>query len=281
MPQIKIPLGRIVEALVELLLKVAGHPMQELAEMLGAVTKAMEKFLIEIVPPGVIVLVFALLAWRLAGWRTAGLTVMGFWLTYSMGLWPSTMKTLSMVVTATSLSILFGLPLGIVAAKSDPIRRVVAPVLDFMQTMPSYVYLIPAVMFLGLGAVPGIMATVVFSVPPVIRLTDLGIRQVPKELVEASTAFGATLWQQLWQLELPTALPTIMAGINQCIMLSLSMVVIAAMIGAGGLGAEVLRGITRMEIGRGFESGLAVVILAMILDRLTQNLGRIRHQAKA
>lgn len=280
MPQIEVPVGRWVEALVDLLLKLAGSPMHDLAEGLGVLIKAMERFLSGVLPPWALMAAFAALAWRLAGWRSAPLTVAGLWLMHSMGLWNSAMKTLAMVTTATTLSVLCGLPLGILVAKSDRLRRVVTPVLDFMQTMPSYVYLIPAVMFFGLGAVPGIMATVVFSLPPVIRLTNLGIRQVPRELVEASNAFGATLWQTLWRLEIPTAMPTIMAGVNQCIMLALSMVVIAAMIGAGGLGADVLRGITRMEIGRGFESGLAVVILAMILDRLTQNLGRPRHRGQ-
>lgn len=278
MPQIEVPIGQWIEVLVEFLLKVAGRPMEDLAEVLGVVIKAMERFLIETVPPWALTLVFAAMTWRLAGWRSAPLTAAGLWLMHALGLWPSAMKTLAMVATATTISVLCGLPVGILVAKSDRLRRVVTPVLDFMQTMPSYVYLIPAVMFFGLGAVPGIMATVVFSLPPVIRLTDLGIRQVPKDLVEASNAFGATVWQTLWRLEIPTALPTVMAGVNQCIMLALSMVVIAAMIGAGGLGADVLRGITRMEIGRGFESGLAVVILAMILDRMTQNLGRPRHR---
>lgn len=278
MPQINIPIGTWVEALVEFLLRVLGRPMQELAEGLTVLIKGLERFLIVTAPAWALILVFGAVAWRLAGWRTSLFTILGLWLMHSMELWPSAMKTLTLVAIATSLAVMGGLPIGILVAKSDSLKRFVAPILDFMQTMPGYVYLIPAVMFFGLGAVPGIMATVVFSLPPVIRLTDLGIRQVPAELLEASNAFGATTWQTLRQLEFPTALPTIMAGVNQCIMLALSMVVIAAMIGAGGLGADVLRGITRMEIGRGFESGLAVVILAMILDRLTQNLGRLKHR---
>ena len=150
---------------------------------------------------------------------------------------------------------------------------VVRPVLDFMQTMPAFVYLIPAVMFFGLGMVPGVMATVIFALPPLIRLTNLGIRQVPHELVEAAESFGSSAGQMLWKVQLPVAMPTVMAGLNQSIMLALSMVVIGAMIGAGGLGSEVLRGIQRLQIGVGFESGLAVVILAIILDRITQSMG--------
>src|SRR5690606_22743679 len=160
---------------------------------------------------------------------------------------------------------------------NDWVDRLLRPVLDFMQTMPSFVYLIPAVMLFGLGTVPGVLATVVFALPPLVRLANPGIRQVPSDLVEAGEAFGSSPWQMLAKIQLPVALPTIMAGVNQSIMMALSMVVIAAMIGAGGLGAEVLRGIQRLQIGSGFEAGLAVVLLAMTLDRFTQSVGKFRR----
>jgi glycine betaine/proline transport system permease protein len=182
--------------------------------------------------------------------------------------------------SATCLSIGIGIPLGIITALVKPIRRVVMPVLDFMQTMPAFVYLIPAIPFFGLGPVSAIFTTMVFAMPPAIRMTSLGIQQVPKELIEAADAFGSTASQKLFKVQIPLAAPTIMAGINQTIMLSLSMVVIAAMIGAGGLGGEVWRAIQRLWMGRGFEAGIAVVIIAMILDRTTQNikLGKWRKE---
>ncbi|HBV99445.1 MAG: glycine/betaine ABC transporter [Peptococcaceae bacterium BICA1-7] len=209
--------------------------------------------------------------------RTALGTVIGLLLIYNLELWEPAIETLSLVLAATLLALLAGIPIGILAARKELVNRVVAPVLDFMQTMPPFVYLIPAVLFFGLGQVPGLIATVVFAMPPSIRLTNLGIRQVPVDLVEAADAFGATEWQKLHKVQLPLALPTIMAGINQSIMLSLSMVVIAAMIGAGGLGSEVLAGIARLDIAKGFEGGLAIVVIAIILDRITQGLTQKRN----
>jgi len=171
------------------------------------------------------------------------------------------------------IALIVGVPLGIWSSKSDQVWSVMRPVLDFMQTLPAFVYLIPAVLFFRLGPVPGVVATLVFSLPPAVRLTNLGIRQVPKEIKEAAQSYGATNRQMLIKAELPVALPTIMAGVNQTIMLALSMVVIAGMIGAGGLGNEVLRGITQLRIDVGFEGGIAIVILAIFLDRVTQALG--------
>ena len=174
----------------------------------------------------------------------------------------------------TAVFTILGVPLGIWTANSNRCNKIMRPILDFMQTMPAFVYLIPAVLFFGLGTVPGAFATVIFAMPPVVRLTGLGIRQVPKNVVEASRSFGATPWQLLYKVQLPLALPTIMTGINQTIMMSLSMVVIAAMISAGGLGEIVLKGITQMKIGLGFEGGIAVVILAIVLDRITQGMAQ-------
>ena len=221
----------------------------------------------------VTLIALALIAWKVAGKGVAIFTVIGLYVVYGMDLWPETMQTFALVLSSAFIALLIGIPLGIWASKSDWFNKIVRPILDFMQTMPAFVYLIPAVLFFGLGKVPGAVATVIFSMPPAVRLTNLAIRQVPEDVVEASDSFGATPWQKLLKVELPIATPTILAGINQTIMLALSMVVISAMIGAGGLGKQVLNGITQYKIGLGFESGIAVVILAMVLDRITQALG--------
>jgi len=174
------------------------------------------------------------------------------------------------------ISLIMGLPLGLWVAKNDRVAAIVRPTLDFMQTMPAFVYLIPAAMLFGLGRVPGVLATVIFAMPPVVRLTSLGIRQVNKEQVEAGVTFGCTPMQVLFKVQIPGALPSIMAGINQTIMMALSMVIIASMVGAGGLGNDVLASIQRLDIGLGFESGLAVVLLAIMLDRITETVGALR-----
>ncbi|TVQ71506.1 MAG: proline/glycine betaine ABC transporter permease [Balneolaceae bacterium] len=224
--------------------------------------------------PLALIIVIAAITLKMAGWRVALFAVLGLLLSENIGLWGAFVETLALVLTAELLVMVVGLPLGVLAARKDGFHSVARPVLDFMQTMPAFVYLIPAVMFFGLGLVPGVVATFVFALPPLIRLTNLGIRQVPKELVEAADAFGATSSQKLFKVQIPVAMPTIMAGVNQSIMLGLSMVVIAAMIGAGGLGEDVLRGIQRLQVGQGFEAGLVVVILAIILDRITAGFGQ-------
>jgi glycine betaine/proline transport system permease protein len=213
------------------------------------------------------------LAWFVASRGVAIFTFFGFGLIWYMGLWRATMSTFSLVLTSVFIALLIGIPLGIWCSKKDKVWDVVRPILDFMQTLPAFVYLIPAVLFFRLGAVPGVVATLIFSLPPAVRLTNLGIRQVPQEIKEAAVSFGATNRQMLFKAELPVALSTIMAGVNQTIMLALSMVVIAGMIGAGGLGNEVVRGVTQLRIDVGFESGIAIVILAIFLDRITQALG--------
>ena len=225
------------------------------------------------------ILVLAAIAWVKAGRGISIFTVLGLLLIYGMGFWEATMQTLALVLSSTCLALIFGVPLGIWTANSPRADKILRPILDLMQTMPAFVYLIPAVLFFGLGTVPGVFATIIFAMPPVVRLTGLGIRQVPKNVVEASRSFGATRWQLLYKVQLPLALPTILTGVNQTIMMSLSMVVIAAMIAAGGLGEIVLKGITQMKIGLGFEGGIAVVILAIILDRITQGMaGRKNKQ---
>ncbi len=226
--------------------------------------------------PYLMIAVFAGLAWWATGWRKYGLalfTVIGYLLIMGMGLWERTMQTLALVLVATFIALLVGVPVGIWSGRRDSVERVVRPILDFMQTMPAFVYLIPAVFFFSIGKVPGAVATVVFAMPPCVRLTTLGLKQVPHDVLEASDAFGCTPMQQLFKVQLPMALPSILAGVNQTIMLALSMVVIAALIGAGGLGAQVVRGVQQLRLGLGFESGIAIVVLAMYLDRITHALG--------
>lgn len=226
------------------------------------------------VPWWVVILVFAAAAWRASGWKLALGTVIGLAFIFNLRLWDPFINTLILVIVSALVTMLIGFPLGILAGRNHKFHVAISPVLDFMQTMPSFVYLIPALIFLGIGKIPAVFATVIFAMPPVIRLTDLGIRQVPKDLVEVGEAFGATPMQLLVKIQLPVAVPTIMAGINQTMMLSLSMVVISAMIGAGGLGGGVLEAIGQLKNGMGFEYGIAVVIMAIILDRIFQGIGR-------
>ena len=227
-----------------------------------------------IIPAFVLILFVAFIAFKFVSNRLAVMTILGLGLIYLMGYWDKTMITLSMVLISTIIALLIGVPTGIWSARNENVNQVVRPILDFMQTMPAYVYLIPAVLFFNLGTVPGVISTIIFSMPPAVRLTNLGIRQVPEEVIEAALSFGCTQKQLLYKVQLPLAMPTILAGLNQTIMLALSMVVISAMIGAKGLGLEVYNGITQLNIGKGFESGLAIVILAMILDRITHSLGQ-------
>lgn len=230
-------------------------------------------------PEWALMAVVILLCWKVGGRRLAIGALLGLALIWNLGLWNPMIQTLTLVVIATLVAIVIAVPLGILAAISDRFYKVIMPILDFMQTMPAFVYLIPAIPFFGIGSVSGIFATVIFSMPPAIRFTTLGIRQVPKDLIEAADAFGSTRSQKLVKVQLPLSLPTLMGGINQTIMLALSMVVIAAMIGANGLGSEVWRAIQRLRPGEGFEAGIAVVIMAMLLDRLTQSVSG-RKKAK-
>ncbi|MBD9509634.1 proline/glycine betaine ABC transporter permease [Ensifer sp. ENS10] len=226
-------------------------------------------------PWWVVILIFMALAWQSS--KRWGLTiVVGVLLFFVgvLGLWDLTMQTLALMLMATIVSVVIGVPMGILVAKSRVVRNITLPVLDVMQTMPSFVYLIPALMLFGLGKVPAILATIIYAVPPLIRLTDLGIRQVDHEVVEAATAFGGSPNQILFGVELPLATPTIMAGLNQTIMMALSMVVVASMIGARGLGEQVLNGIQTLDVGKGLEAGIGIVILAIVLDRITQGFGK-------
>ncbi|MDF2960780.1 MAG: glycine/betaine transporter [Paenibacillus sp.] len=230
-------------------------------------------------PPALLMIVIlTFLTYRLARIPLAAFTFAGLLLIENLGYWEHTMDTLALVMTSAIVSIALGVPIGIVCARDIKSQNLITPVLDFMQTMPAFVYLIPAVTFFGLGVVPGVIASVIFAVPPTIRLTNLGIRQVPHDLVEAGDAFGSTPGQMLLKIQLPLAIPSIMAGINQTIMLALSMVVIASMIGAQGIGADVYRAVTQIKTGQGFEAGLSIVILAILLDRLSQHLVKNRQR---
>lgn len=273
---IDIHIGSWVEALVDFILANFEPILDGIAAAIGFVADLFESVLLgmpSLVLTGLLVI---LGLWRV-GWKFAVFVAAAMVLIMGMGLWQETMSTMALVIAAAFVALVVGFPVGVAMAKSDTVETIVRPILDFMQTMPPFVYLIPAAMFFGLGKVPGTIATVVFAMPPAVRLTNLGIRQVSQENVEAGLAFGCTDRQLLFKVQLPLALPSIMAGINQTIMLALSMVVIASMIGAGGLGNTVLTGIQRLNVGLGFEGGLGVVIVAILLDRLTQSFGRIRQ----
>ena len=232
-------------------------------------------------PFWVVALVLAGLAFLAKGWRLAVGSLVGFVVIASVGQWGNAMDTLALVILASVIALAIALPLGIWAARDDRVSRVVRPVLDFMQTMPAFVYLIPTVVIFLTGPVPGIVATVIFALAPGVRFTELGIRQVDPEVVEAGHAFGSTPGRILRQIQLPLALPTIMAGVNQVIMLALSMVVIAGMVGADGLGSDVVAALQRVNVALGFEAGLSVVVLAMFLDRVTAALGTRSPVSKA
>ncbi len=227
-------------------------------------------------PYPVMLALFFLLGWRLAGWRVGLFALAGMFFIGLVGHWDLAMTTLATVLTAVLVCGAGGGLLGIVAARSDRAEAVIRPILDAMQTTPSYVYLVPVVMFFGIGKVPGLIATIIFALPPMVRLTNLGIRQVPFETVEAARAFGATSLQLLLDVQLPMAMRTIMAGLNQTLMLAMAMVVVAALIGAAGLGQEVFIGLSRLRVGQAATGGVSIVILAIILDRISQGLGKPR-----
>ena len=225
------------------------------------------------IPTFIAIAIFGLIGWFVRSWRLALGTVLAFLLVLSMRQWTTLLETMALVLVATLVAVIIAVPLGIWAAKSNTVSAIVRPIMDFMQTMPAFVYLIPAVTFFSIGVVPGLFSTIIFALPPGVRMTELGIRQVDRETVEAGEAFGASSWQILRGIQLPLAVPSIMAGINQVIMLSLSMAVIAGMVGAPGLGQQVVAAISTLNLAQGVEAGLAVVFLAVYLDRLTAALG--------
>ena len=269
----KIPLGNWIKSLVDLLNAHAAGLFDLISWVLGGLIDGMTDALVA-VPPLVLVALLALLAWLLhRSWQLVALVVVSLLLIINLGYWQETLETLALVVTATALCLLIGVPLGILAAHRPRFYTVLRPVLDLMQTIPTFVYLIPTLILFGLGVVPGLISTVIFALPAPIRLTYLGVSRVPQPLLEAGLAFGATRSQLLWKVELPHAMPTIMAGLTQCIMLALSMVVIAALVGADGLGKPVVRALNTVNVARGFEAGLAIVLLAIMLDRLCRRPG--------
>ncbi|KZR76227.1 Glycine betaine transport system permease protein OpuAB [Prochlorococcus marinus str. MIT 1320] len=274
------PVGEGMSRFVDWLLNHAQPIFLVMDSAINGLAGAIEQILSVPAPWLLAPLIAILAAWRVS-FSFAILSLLGLNLVLFMGLWPPMISTLALVIAASLLALIIGIPIGIFSARRHHIWAITRPVLDLMQTMPAFVYLIPAVMFFGTGLVPSTIATLIFSMPPVVRLTYLGIRQVPVDLIEAGRAFGCSERQLLWKVQLPNALPTLMAGVNQTIMLALSMVVIASMIGGGGLGDVVLRGIQQLDVGLGFEGGLAVVILAVILDRLTQSLAASNFSRKS
>ena len=226
-----------------------------------------------VIPAEILVVVLIILAWLISGKGLALFGLIGCIYIGAVDLWTESMQTVAIVIVSTTISVAIGIPVGIFTALNKTADKIVRPILDFMQTLPSFVYLIPAILLFGLGSVPAVIATFVFATPPVVRMTSLGIKQAPEEVIEASRAFGSTRWQLLTKVQFPLALPTIMAGVNQTMMLALSMAVIASMIGAPGLGSIVLTGISTVNVGLGLTGGLAIVVLAIILDRITQSLG--------
>jgi glycine betaine/proline transport system permease protein len=275
-----IPLGSWVDHGVHYLLDHDAKTFDSIGKVIETFAAAIEHSL-QAVPMWALMAIFVGIGlWRV-GWRFAAFTLLALLLIYATGFYDQLVITLGLTLSSTVISLLLGIPLGIWVSKSRVVEMIVRPVLDLMQTMPAFVYLIPAAMLFGLGRVPGILATVIFAMPPAVRLTALGIKQVNREIVEAGQAFGCTPLQLLYKVQIPNALPSIMTGVNQTIMMALSMVIIASMVGAGGLGNDVLASIQRLDIGLGFESGLSVVLLAIILDRITESFGRSPGAARA
>src|SRR5690554_3201838 len=274
-PEWDVPLREWTNGAVDWLVAHYGHFFDAITSALLFALVRVERFLVWL-PWWLVVLALGLLVWHAFGRRVLPAVVMVALIIVvgTFGLWPELMTTLALMVVATAITIVIGIPVGVLMGRSDAFRAVLKPVLDAMQTMPSFVYLVPVVMLFGLGNVAAIFATFVYAVPPVIRLTDLGIRLVDREVIEASRSFGATSRQTLFDVQLPLAIPNIMAGINQTIMMALAMVVIASMIGARGLGQVVLRGLQRGDVGLGLEAGLAIVILAVVMDRVTHGYSR-------
>ncbi|MET7835558.1 ABC transporter permease subunit [Micromonospora sediminicola] len=276
----RVPLGEWTESAVDWATRTLGPVFDAVASVVEALVSPLDQ-LLNGVPAVAVVAVLAALGWWLRGWRFGLGTAVGLGLVAGMPYWEETMSTLAQVLVASVLALLLAIPLGVFVAENRRASALARPVLDLMQTMPAFVYLIPAIFFFGIGTVPGVLATLVFSMPPGVRLTELGLRQVDKEIVQAAESFGAPPWMVLLRTKLPLALPTIMTGVNQVIMLALSMVVIAGMVGAGGLGDVIMFALSQVEVGSGFEGGIAVVVLAVVLDRLTDSVGDRFPSARA
>lgn len=269
----RLPFAEWIDNGVDWLVVTFGTVFDGISEFLKGIVEGSVE-LLDVVPSILLAVLFALLAWFISTRRIALFTLFGLLFIDYLGYWYPMLQMLALVLTSVFFALIIGIPVGIWGSQQATARKIINPLLDLMQTMPAFVYLLPAIFFFNIGVVPGVVASVIFSMPPTIRLTMLGIEQVPKDLIEATEAFGSTTWQRLSKVQIPLAKPTIMAGVNQSIMLSLSMVVIASMVGAPGLGEEVYRAVTQLKTGVGFETGLSIVIVAIILDRITQHAGK-------
>ncbi|WP_125771260.1 ABC transporter permease [Companilactobacillus furfuricola] len=276
----QIPLADWIDAFVDWLVKFTGF-FNGVTNFIGAINNAFQ-WIFDLLPIWLFIVIVLALTFYVnrdkQNWYLLGFEFLGLLLIWNLDYWRDMTQTLTLVLTSSLIALVIGIPLGILMAKSHIAEVILKPILDFMQTMPAFVYLIPAVALFGIGMVPGIVASVIFAMPPTVRMTNMGIREVPDELIEAADSFGSTEWQKLFKVELPLAKTSLMAGVNQSMMLALSMVVIASMIGAMGLGTEVYFAVGRNDAGNGFAAGLAIVILAIILDRLTQSLTRSRKK---
>jgi glycine betaine/proline transport system permease protein len=275
---VRIPIGHWIDLVVIWLTDNFAAAFDVISQVVGFILGKID-FLFNWTPWPATMAVIIVIAWLVSGRRVAIFSAIALFSMGSLGLWAEGMSTLALVTTAVFISVVLGLPAGILSAKNERFNAILRPMLDGMQTIPSFVYLIPAIMFFGIGNVPGTMATVIFSIPPMVRLTSLGIRQVDFEVVEAGHAFGSTPWQLLVKIQLPLALPSIMTGVNQTVMMALSMVVVAAMIGAGGLGYKILYSIQRVDLAVGIEAGLGILFIAMILDRILQGITKRQQKA--
>ncbi|UFH48779.1 glycine betaine/L-proline ABC transporter permease ProW [Pseudomonas sp. KNUC1026] len=269
---INVPLGAWIESALRYLVHNFRDVFRSIRWPVDQVLDGIQAALMA-VPPGLFIVLAGLVAWQVGGRRIGLLSVVLLTALGLIGVWSDAMVTLSLVLTSLFFCAVIGIPLGIICARSDRLEMIIRPVLDAMQTLPAFVYLVPVVMLFGIGNVPGVIVTIIFSVSPLVRLTNLGIRQVPEDKVEAARAFGCTPWQMLMKVQLPLAAPTIMAGVNQTLMLALSMVVVASMISVGGLGLMVLSGIGRLDMALASVGGIGLVLLAIFLDRFTQALG--------
>ncbi|WP_354635967.1 ABC transporter permease subunit [Planktothricoides raciborskii] len=268
-----IPLDDWITALINFIVQQFRPVFQAIALPIKVILESIASIFVA-TPPLIFLVILGAIAWQIAGRKMAiysliGLTLIGF-----LGIWEEAMVSLSLVITAVIFCLVIGIPLGIACARSDRLEKIIQPLLDVMQTLPTFVYLVPVVMLFGIGEVPGVIATIIFALPPLIRLTNLGIRQVPAEVVEAAIAFGSTPNQVLWEAQIPLAMPTILAGVNQAILMALSMSVVTSMIAVPGLGLMVLQGVGRLDIGLAAVGGLGIVLLAIILDRITQTVGK-------
>ncbi len=269
----QLPIGDWGKVVIDFLKTEFRTPLRAFSDVIESMLVGISDGIL-FLPNWLFILLVALLAWRVAGRNVAILSVIGLLFIWNMGLWEKTSETLALVILSASFTLMIGFPLGILSAKFNWIRNILRPVLDIMQTLPSFVYLLPVIMFFGLGKTAGMTATMIFSMPPVVRFTDIGIRQVDKEMTEAAISYGSTPWQTLYEVQIPMAKETIMGGVNQTVLLSLSMTVIGGMIGAGGLGLEVIRSVQQVNIAAGINSGLSVVFVAVIIDRILQSVGK-------